>query len=224
MELTFEKGQMVICDGDSMTNRRSARRQDTWPFLRLMNWDKPWPDMMAEMLFCWRPELNLSFCNAASSGSSCRGLLERLETNVLARDPDWVIASVAGNDVRLGVPVAEFRSTMTTYASRLTQEAAANVLFFALGEHGPDYPKPDTMDSRRRFYDILAEIASDMEGVHYADIGPSLAAKARLLREQSELHTIYGDNGHFNAVGHLIVAGEMLRIFGIVNAGAQADG
>ncbi|MFW6189055.1 MAG: SGNH/GDSL hydrolase family protein [Planctomycetota bacterium] len=216
MELQFEEGQMVIFDGDSLTNRRSAGRPDTWPFLRLMNWDKPWPDIMAEALFCWRPGLRLSFFNAASSGYSCRGLAERLEDNVLARQPDWVIASVAGNDVRIGVPTEEFRSTMTDYAERLTGQAGARVLFWGISEHADDYPKADTMPGRRAFYDILADIASGTDGVRYADIGPSLARKARLLRQQSECHTIYGDNGHFNAVGNTIIAGEMLRLFRIL--------
>jgi len=215
----FGKDQLVLFDGDSMTNRRSVKNPDTWPYLRLMNWDKPWPDLMAEMLFCWRPELHLSFFNAASGGSSCRGLAQRLETTVLARKPQWVIASVAGNDVRIGVPADEFRSTMTTYAKRITGEAGGQVLFFGLSEHGPDYPKTESMDGRRKLYDILCDIAASTAGVHYADIGPRLAAKARILRQQCELHTIYGDNGHFNAVGHLMVAGEILRVYGIVNEG-----
>ncbi len=216
MKLNLERGQMVVFDGDSLTNRRSVGSPDTWPYLRLMSWDRPWPDMMAEMLFCWRAELNLSFFNAASAGSTCRGIAERFEDNVLAREPDWTIASLAGNDVRVGVPTEEFRATMTRYADRLVEEAGAQVLFWGLSEHGPDYPKADTMEGRRAFYDILREIAAAGEDVYYADLGPRLAETARLLRQQSECHTIYGDNGHFNAVGNLIIAGEMLRVFGVV--------
>jgi len=218
--MELKKGQLIVFDGDSLTNRRSVGRPDTWPFLRLMNWDKPWPDLMAEMLFCWRPELSLSFFNAASGGSTCRGLAERLEANVLARKPNWVIASLAGNDARVGVPPVEFRETMAAYARRLTEEAGAEVLFVGFSEQGPDYPKADTLDARRAFYDILSGIAAQVGGVHYADIGPSLAAKAAALREQSEYHTIYADGGHFNAVGHLIVAGEILHLFGVVSGSA----
>ncbi|HUT33467.1 MAG TPA: SGNH/GDSL hydrolase family protein [Planctomycetota bacterium] len=215
--MELRKGQLIVCDGDSLTNRRSTACQDTWPFLRLMNWDKPWPDVMAEMLFCWRPELKLSFFNAASGGSTCRGLAERFEASVLARKPGWVIASLGGNDARVGVPHEEFRETMSTYARRLVEEAGAKVLFFGLSEHGPDYPKADTQDARRAFYDILSDIAEHVAGVHYADIGPSLAAKAAALREQSEYHTLYADGGHFNAVGNLVVAGEILHLFGVVS-------
>lgn len=219
MALRFEKDQLVVFDGDSLTNRRSTGKPDTWPYLRLMHWDRSWADMMAEMLFCWRPELHLSFFNAASGGSTCRGLAERFEANVLARGPQWVIASLAGNDIRVGVPADEFRSTLQTYATRLTEEAGAQVLFFGISEQGPDYPKADTLPARRAFYGILAEIAQGTDGVHYVDIGPQFAAKAWLLREQSEWHTVYGDSGHFNAVGHLVVAGEILRVFGVVSDG-----
>jgi hypothetical protein len=223
VQLRFEKDQMIVFDGDSMTNRRSAGNPDTWPFLRLMNWDKPWPDMMAEMLFCWRPDLNLKFFNAASGGSTCRGMAERFEERVLPRRPNWTIASVAGNDVRLGVPVDEYRGLMTTYAKRLTEEVGGQVLFFGLSVPGPDYPaeKRESMQGRRALYRVLEEIAAAVNGVHYVDIGLRMAAKAALLKEQCELHTIYGDTGHFNAVGHLMCAGEILRVFGIVDAGPE---
>ncbi|MBD3244091.1 MAG: hypothetical protein GF331_26095 [Chitinivibrionales bacterium] len=220
--LAFEPNQMIVCDGDSMTNRRSAGNPDTWPFLRLMHWDKPWPDMMAEMLFCWRPELNLRFFNAASGGSTCRGMAERFDERVLPREPAWVIASVAGNDTRLGVPHDEYRETMTAYARRVREECGGQVLFFALSEPGPDYPesKAQSMAGRRERYAILEQIAAAMDGVYYEDIGPSIAAKARILKEQHELHTIYADDGHLNAVGNLMIAGEMLRVFGVVTGSA----
>ncbi len=218
MALKLEKDQLIVFDGDSLTNRRSAGRQDTWPFLRLMNWDKPWPDTFAEMLFCWRPALNLSFFNAASGGSHCRGLAERFETNVLRRKPQWVIASLAGNDARVGIPLEEFRGTMTDYARRLT-DTGCQVLFFALSEGGPDYPKTDTLPARKTYYAVLREIAESTDGVHFEDLGPPLAAKARALHAQCALHTIYGDGGHFNALGNLILAGEMLRLFGVVCPG-----
>ena len=218
MPLQFQPNQMIVFDGDSLSNRRSAGNPDTWPFLRLMNWDKPWPDIMAEMLFCWCPELNLKFFNAASGGSTCRGMAERFEERVLARKPDWTIASVAGNDVRVGIPADEYRDVMTTYARRLTEEVGGQVLYFGLSECGPDYPerKVQSMDGRKTMYAVLEEIAAGMDGVHYVDIGPSVAAKAKVLKTQSELHTIYGDGGHFNAVGNMIVAGEILRVFGII--------
>ena len=219
--MELRKGQLILFDGDSLANRRSAARPDTWPFLRLMNWDKTWPDMMAEMLFCWRPELNLSFFNAASAGSTCRGLAERFEANVLSRKPGCVIASLAGNDARVGVPAEEFRETMAAYARRLAEEAGAEVLFVGLSEHGPDYPRAHTLSARRAYYDILSDIAAGIDGVYYADIRPPLAAKAAALREQSAYHTLYADAGHFNATGHLMVAGEILRIFGVVSGGDQ---
>jgi hypothetical protein len=96
------------------------------------------------------------------------------------------------------------------------------VLFFGIGEHGPDYPKAHTLPARRALYDILRDVAAEIDGVHYADIGPSLAAKAAALLEQSDYHTLYADGGHFNAVGHLVVAGEVLRLFGVVRGGDHA--
>lgn len=213
----LEKGQLIVIDGDSTNNRRIEKRPDTWPFLRMMNWDRVWPDVMAEMLFCWRAELALSFFNAAYGGSTCRDLATRLDRNVLARKPQWVIATVAGNDARMGIPLEEYRQTMTTYAKRITEEAGGQVLFFGFSEHAPDYPNMKTLPARRAYYAVLSEIATNVKGVHFEDIGPRMAAKANCLREQYEGHTIYADGGHFNAIGHMIVAGEILRVFGVVN-------
>ncbi len=217
MRLSFNKGDMIVFDGDSLTNRRSAGNPDTWPFLRLMNWDKPWTDMMSEMLFCWRPDLDLSFFNAASGGSTCLGMAERFEKNVLARKPNWVIASVAGNDARLSIPFDEYRDVMTNYAMRLRNEANCQVLFFAISECGPDYPNADKFPMRRPYYDILSSIAANIEGVQFMDIGPNVAKKSKLLKELHELHTIYSDGGHYNAVGNMIIAGEIMQAFGFVN-------
>lgn len=218
MTLTFSKGDMIIFDGDSLTNRRSAGNPDTWPFLRLMNWDKPWTDSMSEMLFCWHPDLQLSFFNAASGGSTCKGMAERFDANVLSRKPNWVIASVAGNDMRLDIPLEEYREVMTTYAQRL-RETNCQVLYFAISECGPDYPNADKFPGRRAYYDILRDIADNTEGVHYIDIGPNVAKKAIQLKELHELHTIYSDGGHYNAVGNMIIAGEIMQVFGFVNGG-----
>ncbi|MEI6520623.1 MAG: SGNH/GDSL hydrolase family protein [bacterium] len=218
MALTFSKGDMIVFDGDSLTNRRSAGNPDTWPFLRLMNWDKPWTDTMSEMLFCWRPDLQLSFFNAASGGSTCHGMAERFDANVLARKPNWVIASVAGNDMRLGIPLEEYRAVMTNYAHQL-RAANCQVLFFAISECGPDYPNAEKFPGRRAYYNILHDIADNTEGVHYIDIGPNVAKKATLMKELHELHTIYSDGGHYNAVGNMIIAGEIMQAFGFVNGG-----
>ena len=116
------------------------------------------------------------------------------------------------------------RSGMTLLARMSSLDPATDyldgkVLYFGLCDHGPDYDpdKVARMDVRRSYYGLLEEIAGEMGGVHYVDIGPGVAAKAHALREQNELHTIYGDTGHLNAVGNMIVAGEMLRVFGVVS-------
>jgi len=214
--LTFTQGQSVIFDGDSLTCRRSKNKPDTWPFLRLMNWDKSWADMFAEMLFCWRPELELSFYNGALGGSHCRDVMERFDHNVLSRKPDWVLLTLAGNDASQGIPEVEYRELMTTYARRLTDEAGAQVLFYGFSTYTPDYPHPDSIPQRRAYFDILADIATLIPGVHYRDIGPAFTKKAAALLKQHPLHTVYSDGGHLNAVGNMIIAGEMLNIFGIV--------
>ena len=53
----------------------------------------------------------------------------------------------------------------------------------------------------------------------FVDAGTPLLRKARALFKQSPAHTIYSDGGHFNPVGNLIIAAEVLRALGIELAG-----
>jgi lysophospholipase L1-like esterase len=217
MDLRFAPNQTVVCDGDSLTQRGTPRRR-SWPFLRLMGWDKPWPDVMDELLFCWRPDLNLTFHNAAVGGSTCRGLLERCEQTVLPHKPGWCLVSLGGNDATHEIPPDEFGETMTRYATAVHDASGGQTLFFGLSEQGPDYPafKRERLQQRRSYYARFAAIAEVYPFVHYVDFGPGLARKARLLQAQCELHSLYGDTGHFNALGHTVLAGEMLKAFGIL--------
>jgi lysophospholipase L1-like esterase len=208
----LKPGQTIVFEGDSLTSRRMPPNLDTWPFLRLMNWHGSWADVISELLFCWRPDLNLKFRTAAVGGSSCRNLTERFERVVLPHRPDWVLLTLGGNDSAQQIPLTEFREKMTTYVRRVKKECSGRVAFISGFQPAPLYPKEKAnLNARRqRYHRALKNIAS-REGALYIDAGTALKTRAQLLYRQSEYHTIYSDGGHFNAVGNIIIAGEVLR-------------
>ncbi len=104
-----QRGQTILFDGDSLTSRRTPPSLDTWPYLEIMNWRITYADEVSRLLFCLRPDLKLTFHNAAVGGSTCRGLLRRFDDFVLPHRPDWVILTLGGNDARIGVPMPEFK-------------------------------------------------------------------------------------------------------------------
>jgi len=211
----LKPGQSLVFDGDSLTSRRAPPNLDTWPFLRLMNWHWTWAEFCSELLFCWRPDLNLKFHVAAVGGSNCRDLAERFDRAVLPHKPDWVLLTLGGNDANQGIPLAEFRKTMSGYTRRVKDECGGQVAFVAGFQPCPHCPeeKEKTNAKRQRYYRALKKIARG-EGALYIDVGSALRAKAEMLYRQACCHTVYSDGGHYNSVGNIIIAGEVLRAFG----------
>jgi hypothetical protein len=72
-------------------------------------------------------------------------------------------------------------------------------------------PRRVAVQSKRLpYYRALREVARRNNGV-FLDVGPQLVAKAEALHRQHPLHTIYADGTHYNALGALILAGEVFR-------------
>jgi len=77
-------GQQIICFGDSLTAGYGASR------------GMDYPSQLSEMLA--RPVIN-----AGVSGDTTGQALERLEEDVLSRDPRIVLITLGGNDLRHGI-------------------------------------------------------------------------------------------------------------------------
>jgi lysophospholipase L1-like esterase len=218
--MLLKKGQTIVFEGDSLTSRRRGRTLDTWAFLRMMNWQETYADEVERLLFCLRPELNLTFRNAAVGGSICRGMLDRLEPIVLPLAPDWVICTIGGNDAAREIPVAEFRKALSAYAERLRDECGGRMAFVSGFKPCPNGPAGIKERYARRpyYYRAQREVAEDYDGL-FVDAGTPLQRKARTLYKQSDAHTVYSDGGHFNSVGNLIIAAEVIGALGIALPG-----
>lgn len=215
-DLRFQPGQSIVFEGDSATSRRQGPAGGTWPFLRLMHWDKTWADHFAELLFCWRPELRLKFANNAWGGATAEGVAKRLET-VRACKPDWVLATTGGNDVRKQVPLADYVGTWTTYAKALHEEFGTRTVLLGTWSFGPDRPKKMQEDAIRPYWQALVDAAAGIDHLDFLDLSPGITAKATALIEQWGGHTIFTDaDNHYNDIGARIIAGEVLKHFGVL--------
>lgn len=218
-QLRFAAKQMIVFDGDSLSSRRMAPNLDTWPFLQLMNWDVTWGRVLGQLLFCWRPELALRFRDAAIGGSTCRDMLARMDRTVLPHKPAWVIATVGGNDARIGIPINEFRNTLATYARRLRETSGGTLVFLGGLRPMPACSTERLAQQRVRlkYQTALRQLARTQPNVAYLDVGTGMARKAEVLYVQHPLHTVYSDGGHYNVLGATLIAGEILAGFGVVN-------
>jgi lysophospholipase L1-like esterase len=199
----LKAGSVIAFEGDSLTNRRMRPTLDTWPYLRLMGWEGNWGDQVAEHLFCWRPELRLKFHNAAVGGSICQDLVERFDQFVAPHRPKLVFVTTGNNDAARKIPLRDFTASATRYC-RMVGAIGGRVAF--LGGFLP----PQGRDARPRYYSALKGVAR-AEGGWYLDAGGTLRDTWRELERQWEGHTVYGDGGHFNAVGNLVVTGAVLK-------------
>lgn len=215
--LRFARKQTVVFDGDSLTSRRMGPNREGWPLLSLNNWERTWADDVSRLLFAFRPDLGLRFHECAIGGSSCRELAERFDRFVLPYRPDWVLMTLGGNDSARDIPLTEFRERMTTYCQRVERECGGRVVFVSGFRPCPGQPNPDVdyHAKRNRYAKALAAVARET-GHHFLDIGPGFVRQAKILYRQSTFHTFYSDGGHFNALGNLVLAGEVLRAFGVV--------
>lgn len=78
------------------------------------------------------------FVNAGANGDTSADLLARLDTDVIACEPDAVVLLIGGNDARDGVPPAQFRANLTAIVERVHARTEARVALLSLPPQGED--------------------------------------------------------------------------------------
>lgn len=217
MKLEFKKGDRIVFDGDSLTNRR--RRPDLWPwpFLQLMHWDRCWSDIMSQLLFCWRSELELTFFNTAIGGLKSDDILERLESEVLPLKPNWVLLTVGGNDCNEETPLKNFQKNIIQYCERL-KNIDAKVVFFRMAWASPDMPELKKKSKKRKqFFYHFQKTVNEISNAVYVDITKGYRKNAEAILKQHKDHQLASDGEHYNNIAATIFAGEALKAFGIVH-------
>lgn len=212
----LQPGDAIVFDGDSLTSRRLRPNLDTWPYLRLMNWDGSYADRVADWLFCNRPDLRLTFHQAAIGGSIASECLARYEVSVKPHKPAWVVMTISTNDHNRHVPLKEFEAALTEYARRLKQDSGGRMMI--LGGFKP-FPflavnKPEFRE-RSTYYRALQKIMRQQDGL-YVDVGTPLFQKAQQLYKLWPGHTLYSDGCHLNAVGNEILTAQVLQALGVL--------
>src|SRR5690349_14079100 len=97
--LPVQPGQTMLFLGDSITAATPG-----------------YLDVLHQVLSHSRPDLGLQLINAGIQGNTIRDLQARLDRDVLARRPDWVVICIGANDYFSaarglgGVPLAEFET------------------------------------------------------------------------------------------------------------------
>ncbi len=207
--IELKHGQTLLFEGDSLTSRLSSPAHDTWPYLRLLNWQRTYADVIEEWLFCNLPEFGFQFRNSAVAGSSMGEILARFDINVPVIRPDWIIMTTMCNDGARGVTQSQFRHELLSYANSAYE--LCGVRLFIIG----NFPALDNRNLAE-YYTTAREVLTETHGVWF-DIGEPLRAKEQTLTNINPVHTIFSDGEvHFNEVGNQIIAFLVLEAMGVL--------
>jgi acyl-CoA thioesterase-1 len=128
--------------------------------------------------------VGISIVNAGRSGDTTGTALTRLQSDVIARQPQVVIVLLGGNDLLQGVPVAQRVANITNIAQQI-RSAGATVLLVGLGN--------DPIDP---YAGALPGIASQTGSTHVPGILEGIIGVPGLM----------ADAVHPNNAGHRIMA------------------
>jgi acyl-CoA thioesterase I len=98
-------GKNIICFGDSLTEGYGAKPGEDYPSVLAKLLDQP-------------------ITNAGVSGNTTRQALERLQTDVLDKDPKLVIVQFGGNDFFRKIPKAETRDNLDQIVLKIQEKGA----------------------------------------------------------------------------------------------------
>ena len=223
LKLRLEDFGRIAFEGDSMTDRSKTR----WPFLRMMNWDLSWADIFEETVFCWRPWVNVAFNNLAVSGSNIDNMIGRLDS-LKEFSPGLVMYTGGNNDCAQGIDLESFEEKTRKYIDEVnsikdavTGKSAKALMIggFTVYEDpaGDEGLKQAAEYNKKKhpYYAVMKQVAEET-GNYYVNINEGMKRSAEAIKAKHELHTIYSDGTHLNEVGARLLAGEILKIFGVI--------
>ena len=193
----------IVCLGDSVT--RGVR-----------------PGVKAEETFCAYLEKGLNgagvkaeVLNAGIGGHTAADGLGRLERDVLAHRPDFVVIMFGLNDSWIDTGKTVSRATVADYAADLQRMVAAlrghkiaPILMTANPVTGPLYP-PER-NARLKHYVLAMREVARREKVSLVDV---YARFAEMALEGVDLNSLFTDSMHPNPKGHAVIAAMLLNEF-----------
>ena len=138
---------------------------------------------------------------------------ERLEEEVIAKDPDLVVVAYGLNDMRAGMSVADFKVELVAILDRIDEATGATVVIVNVYHqtaycYYPPYDKggvQQTLDYNQMLLDLANE-----RGYVYADV---------YAAEGQADHIVHADAVHANKVGNMILAHKVFEAIVLASPG-----
>ena len=219
-------GQLVAFLGDSITQHLVAvsdsmeTQTDGLPppgsSVRVERHEnRGWTAMLANQIHLAYPERRIRYLNAGIGGNSSRQMLARLENDILAHHPDWLLLSAGVVEVRRTyqpgrepdcVPLAEYNANLTSMITRTLNANARVTLLEPTPHRSPvtDGPPAATLEQVNgltfQYGQAMRQVARKMEVEFVPLFETFLEMEQRLANEAS----LFADEVHLSTLGDLL--------------------
>lgn len=211
--MIFKMNESVIFLGDSITDSNKSGHEGSYVWDVLGN---GYVNMVNSYYLLYQPELNLRIINQGISGNRTSDLLERLDKDVLAFNPNHVVLMIGVNDAwrQLDCPqIPEYKLTKEMYEKNINeiieklQLKKINVVIMS-----PFYLEPNKDNILRQKVDAYNNVlkrSATTYGLMYIDLQRAFDH----LLEKVSIFTISGDRIHLNMAGNMFVRDQVLKHF-----------
>jgi len=154
---------------------------------------------------------------AGISGNKSNQMLERLESSVLSKKPDWLTLSCGVNDVwhgEKGVPLDQYKVNITAIVDK-AQAAGVKVMILTATMIGEDAANPNNV-KLGAYNDFLRQLAREKQ-CPLADLNGEMQAalKPVVKGRPQQANQLTRDGVHMNPFGDQMMATGVLRAFGM---------
>lgn len=196
----LENGQKIVFLGDSITQASEG-------YVRAVQ----------SIIGALMPEMKLEYINAGVGGNKVTDMLERVGSDVIAHDPDWVTVSVGINDVwhgHAGVPIAEFRPKYDELVSRLAKQTVAKLALFTTTVIGEELNN----EANTRLIEYNDHIRAVAARGNHLLVDMNEAFRSAIVRRgASSLDLGFTTDGvHTNHVGAYLMAHTLAKAWGVL--------
>lgn len=188
---------------------------DTWPLLRMNNWDHSYAEIVEEWLFANLPHLRIKCRHAAIGGSTTEDLHRRYEQQVKPQRPNWIVLTIGSNDYSRKVSLEQFSDSLERYITQAKADSGARFFYAGGFEAMPTMAEADRVRiaGAQPYYQAARALVRKHGGLA-PEIGKAMRAKAEQHYEASTYHTFYSDGSHLCALGNHVLAGLVLQGLG----------
>jgi lysophospholipase L1-like esterase len=167
--------------------------------------------------------MDVEMIPAGISGHTSRDMIVRIDRDVIAKKPDWMTLSCGVNDVwhgKTGVELDAYKKNITDMVDR-AQAAGIKVMLLTSTMIGEDQSNPNNQ-KLIVYNDFLKELAKQ-KGCLAADLNSDMQAAVAAAGggKAGAPNVLTVDGVHMNAAGNRMMAGGILKAFGLSDAQFQ---